>query len=308
MTLQACADLLRQDAPDPRVLLIGIELSELDREKAEKFCALYGDAVLPWFWDPGMPSLSATWNRALRFVWETGETKALVANNDVRVTKDTWKTLSEILDCEKALLVTATGVEEEETLFEEAKSGGQRRLAYTTCDVCGGAGLHSGDECTYCGGKGGKVGRGGPGFSLFMISKEAHEKYPFDEELIPAFCEDVDMHRRMILGGDGDRIFGTNVRYLHLGGQTLKAMSPERKAFVEWQIANVSRVHFAKKWGGPVNGETFVEPFGPKPCPMNPPPGCIHPDEMACACPCHLSVARGDVTTPALFDEIRRKW
>lgn len=280
LAVNAAADALKQ-GEGARVLLIGNGASDEDRRLVERFCANNGGA-LAWFHEPSLPSLAATWNRGLEFVWGTGAEVALVANNDVAITPDTFSTLLEIMQKEQGLLVTATGVEEEETLFEEAKQGGQKALAF--------------DE-------NGKVRKGGPGFSLFLISREGHAKYSFDENLIPAFAEDVDMHRRMILGGDGDRIFGTNVRYLHLGGQTLKKMSPERRAAHEEMISKGSRAHYAAKWGGPVNQELWPEPF------MNTGPGTPAgtwknmPEWIAVRWLC------GDgITTPALFDEVRAKW
>lgn len=292
MTMQACKDLAEQGA-DARVLVVGVGVAGPEREEMERFVQYMGEKVLAWYHEPGLPSLSATWNRALQFVWETGGEVALVANNDVRVTPDTFAVLKEILEKEKALLVTATGVEEEETLFDEARKGGQRGLAYAPCPC--------NPTCPVENDK--HVRRGGPGFSLFMISKEANEKYPFDEALVPAFCEDLDLHRRMILGGDGNRIFGTNVRYLHLGGQTLKAMTPERRKATEEAISRGSRAHYARKWGGGANEETFIVPF-----------------ENVVGAPEDPAIMLGQewvldrvtdglaVTTPALFEEIRRGW
>jgi GT2 family glycosyltransferase len=296
MTMQAAADFLRQEGVgESRVLIVDNGASEEERERVDYFAALQGEVCLVWHHQPALLSLSATWNRALRFVWEQGERVAVVANNDVRVTKDTFLALRTILDEEKAMLVTATGVEEEETLFKEAQEQGQERMAYDECIL---AEIFNGE---YREQKLRKVKKGGPGFSCFMISKEGHEKYPFDEMLTPAFCEDLDMHRRMILGGDGGRIFGTNVRYLHLGGQTLKAMGPERRVQVERAISSGSRAYYARKWGGGANEETLVEPF------VKTDTGCLNEGDLP-----EWVVARWEkgesVTTPALFEEVRRGW
>lgn len=282
MTMQAAADFLRQEGVgEARVLLINNGASWEEREKVSRFAELHGDACLVWNHEPALLSLAATWNAGLNFCWEQGETEACVLNNDVRCTVDTASSLRRIMRETKALLVTATGVEEEETLFKEAEDHGQLTLAWDAVKNC--------------------WSRGGPGFSFFMMSKEGHEKYPFDEALTPAFCEDCDLHRRMMLGGDGERIFGTNVRYLHLGGQTLKGMSPERRAMVERAISSGSRAHYARKWNGGVNEETEIEPFfktdPPNEGEWNVPEWIVKRWKLG-----------ESVTTPALFEEIRRGW
>lgn len=298
MAVNAATDALAQ-GPDARCLLIGNGASDEDRRIVEKFC-LDNERALAWFHEPPLPSLAATWNRGLEFVWALGERQALVANHDTRYTSDTFSTLLEIMQQEQALLVTATGVEEEETLFKEAQEFGQAVLAFESCN-CIGLGLDM-VACQRCGGTGkGKVRRGGPGFSLFLISRECHDKYKFDENLIPAFGEDCAIHREMMLRGDGDRIFGSNVRYLHLGGQTLKRMSPERRAAHEAMISAGTRTHYLKKWGGPVNEEQWIIPF--------------NHDDFEAWDPretpqwIYDRVARGEsVTNPALFEEIRKGW
>ena len=105
--------------------------------------------------------------------------------------------------------------------------------------------------------------KGGPDFSCYLITKEAHEKYPFDEAFIPAFAEDLDMHRRYMLGGDGHRNFSVNLPFHHVkgGSQTLKTMTPEKKAAWEDRINKGSRAHYRSKWGGDVNAERFTIPF-----------------------------------------------
>lgn len=282
MTLAAVRDLIAQDQPT-RVLLIGSGVSREDREEAERFSA-FEPRCLAWFHNPGLLSLSATWNRGLDFCWEVGADEALVCNNDIRVTADTFSTLSQIRRETSALLVTATGVEGEEGLFEEAKAVGQEALAYNAD---------------------GTISRGGPGFSCFLISRDCHQKYRFDEALIPAYCEDLDLHRRMMLGGDGDLAFGVNVRYLHLGGQTLATLPEARAEAIRRQVAEVCRPYYEKKWGGGANGEKFVVPFT-----EDDEDGAL-PDEQALDLPEWILGRWAEdlpVDTRTLFDEIRKGW
>lgn len=97
-------------------------------------------------------------------------------------------------------------------------------------------------------------------------------------------CEDHDYHRRLMLHGDGQKIFSVNVPYLHIdkGSGTLKAMSPEKRAILEQQIRDGSRAHHARKWGGGPNEELFSEPFSGQPKP--------------------------GMRTSELFEEIRKEW
>jgi len=103
--------------------------------------------------------------------------------------------------------------------------------------------------------------RGGPDFSCFLISRACHHRFQFDEGFVPAFCEDLDYHRRLMLAGEGHRIFSVNLPYLHYGSATLKAMEPGARATVEEKIERQSRAYYQRKWGGPVNAERFVRPF-----------------------------------------------
>lgn len=306
LAVAAAKDALAQTSVgEARCLLIGNGASDEDRRLVERFC-LDNPRALAWFHEPSLPSLAATWNRALKFVWETGGEDAMVLNNDVKLTSDTFSTLRQIMQDEDALLVTATGVEEEETLFAEVQENGQESLAFLSCERCKARGtellIDEEVECGACGGNGMIARRGGPGFSCFLISKECHEKYQFDEMLVPAFTEDLDLHRQMILGGDGDKIFGTNVRYLHLGGQTLKNMSPERRQATEEAISRGARAHYARKWGGGGNEERWLVPFQDN-------VDAIRMGEVVVPGWIDARWINGEsVATPDLFNELRSHW
>jgi hypothetical protein len=231
LTEAAIADCLAQSVP-VRLLIVNQGVPTPFRSRLEQIAEEYADQILLWHHDPPLPSLSATWNRALRFCWESGAEEALVINNDVRLSIDTVEILSSQLETEKALFITAVGV---------------------TSEQFAAAGMVI------------SHGHGGPDFSCYLISKEGHDKYPFDEKFIPAFCEDLDTHRRYMLGGDGHRIFSINLPFHHIGGgsQTLKSMSPEARAKHEARIG-ISRAHYKAKWGGDVNQERYTIPFDPQ--------------------------------------------
>jgi len=241
MTLQAVEDGLAQTLPGVRVLLVDQGASRVDREAVDAYIDARGDhRVLCWHFLPALPSLSAVWNRALRFVWELGGTEALVVNNDVRLHDQTYEVLRKTLQSEAALFVTAVGVRE-----------GQFSPMVTYDPV---AGTKEGMLTL-------PSARGGPDFSCFLIARGGHEKYPFDESFIPAYHEDLDCHRRYMLGGDGDKIFSVNLPFLHYASGTLKAYTPEAREAFNRRFA-ACKDYYMRKWGGPPNEERFYAPFG----------------------------------------------
>ena len=230
-TKAAATDALVQTI-EPCLLLIDNGSKRSVRLQTEQFGRLApigrGRNFLLWRHAPPFPSIAATWNRALDFVWEAGGERALVVNNDVRLHEKTYELLLYCAEDTEALFVTAVGVNEEEFTME--------------------------DSYDY------DMSRGGPDFSCYLISKECHAKYRFDENFIPAYHEDNDYHRRMILGGDGDRIFSINVPFLHYGSVTINRDEKTKAAWGEKFERN--KAYYVKKWGGVVGKETFDTPFG----------------------------------------------
>ncbi len=196
---------------------------------------------------PGIP-LNHAWNIALWQIWEFGGEQALVVNNDVELHEDTFAGLHSVmrrplsLPAESPtnfstwpLLISGIGVTPEQFIHAEQ----------CISAVMGYPGNH-----------------GGPDFSCFLITRECHAKYPFDPRF--TFAGDWDYHRRLIVGGDGDRIFGVNVPYLHLGNgsQTLKRLrerDPERAQLIA-DTADQHRALYAEKWGGTFGQETLTVP------------------------------------------------
>lgn len=257
-TVTAIADLLAQTLP-VQILVVNQGVDDDFRDELERIAEAHPERVFVWHHVPALPSLAATWNRALDFVWATGGEVALVVNNDVRVPRQLVEILATVRRRTDALFVSAVGVREPD--YQPAR-------VYTTDEI---AQLTWADEDGF----GYPRAPGGPDFSCFLISIECHSAYRFDEGFVPAYCEDLDYHRRVLIAGAGHRIFSVNVPYLHYASGTLKAMDPARKAAVEDAITRGSRARYQAKWGGPVNHETLVYPFG----------------EVA---------APGDVTTPTL--------
>jgi len=230
MSLDAIGDCLNQSVPT-RLLLINQGSDTEVREALEREAELRPDRIFLWSHVPSLPSLSASWNRALDFVWSTGGTEALVVNNDVRISSGTVEYLQKSLHRTSALFVSAVAVAEVQ--YDPAVLFDIDRLISQ---------------------------RGGPDFSCYLISKAGHQQYRFDENFIPCYTEDLDLHRRFMLGGDGDKIFSVNLPYLHFASGTLKDMTPEKRAAKERAIGQ-SRAYYERKWGGPVNQEIFFSPF-----------------------------------------------
>lgn len=234
-TRAAIADVLAQTVPI-RLLLINQGVDDAFREELERIAEAHDDRVLLWSHQPPLPSLAATWNRALDFVWACGGDRAWVINNDVRLLPCALAFLSAVLDDQAAFFVSGVGVTERD--FEE--HAGSDWAKWQPTDF---------------------VSQGGPDFSCFLISRLGHETFRFDEAFIPAYCEDIDYHRRLLLAGEGHRIFSINLPYLHYGSATLKTVEPGQRAAIDRAITAGSRAHYQRKWGGPVNGELFTRPF-----------------------------------------------
>lgn len=181
-----------------------------------------------WRHAPPMPSLAATWNAALDYAWEAGYTDAMVWNNDIRVAAHMYDSLRK----------TAT----------------LHGLWFTTPVNCAGddpGAWQTPVTATY-------VTLGGPDFSCYLISRACHEKYRFDERFQPAYHEDGDYHRRMWLGGDGGKIAGVTLPYLHYGSRTIHR-SPEAMAAFQPQFA-ACRARYVAKWGGEPHHERKIVP------------------------------------------------
>lgn len=252
-TLAAIRGCINQSHIDVKLLIVNQGSSDETRRALENLAdvdllANPPGSLFIWSHDPPLPSLSATWNRALDFVWEAGGEHALVVNSDVRLHVRTYATLLQVLQLTDSLLVSAVGVTEEQ--FDPLAPF---HLAVEDQEFL----EQEGPIVT------GKLDKGGPDFSCFLISRKGHEKYRFDENFVPLFCEDLDSHRRYMLNGDGERIFSINLPYLHYGSGSVKALPAAKQETLHRRIEQGSRAYYKRKWGGEVNQETFTVPFDP---------------------------------------------
>jgi hypothetical protein len=229
-TLQATQDVLAQTLPvTPLLICNGGTL--LDQEVRASL-----DTVYHWHYSPALP-LAAVWNQALQFVWASGGEYALVCNNDLRLPYGLYADLLQAMALTDAWFVTAVNVG---TAWHD---GMLRQRTLVDQHLC--------------------AARGGPDFSCFLITKECHDQFKFDEGFSPAYGEDCSYHRTLMLAGHGPKIFSVCVPYLHYASGTLNAMPPEARARKEQQIEG-SRRHYQRIWGGMPNSETFIRPGGPE--------------------------------------------
>lgn len=246
LTVAAVNDVLNQTVPT-RLLIVGQGCDWDLRQELEKISEEHSDRVFCWWYQPALPALALAWNTALRFVWEVGGTDALVVNSDVRLHPQTIECLRTPFKYRDAYFVSAVGVMPDQFNPTVKYHGyvGDRTDEGTIVAEPEAASIQI-------------DAKGGPDFSCFLISKDCHERYQFDEGHVPCYAEDCSFHRSMMLGGDGTKIFSINLPYAHYASGTLKAMNPERRQAIEHQINTISRKWYETCWGGPVNHERFT--------------------------------------------------
>lgn len=243
-TVAAIADCLAQSVPT-RLLLVNQGVYPPFRRELEAIAEAHADRIFLWSHVPRLPSLATTWNRALDFAWEAGGEVALVVNNDVRLHRSTVECLDRVRAASGALFVSAVGVQRDDWIGNTIAEAGCYDPHYWS------SAFHDGPEPS----------KGGPDFSCFLITRRCHAEFRFDEAFIPAYCEDLDYHRRLLLAGRGADIFSVNLPYLHYAAGTLKSATDDARAAIERAIGQGSRAHYERKWGGPVNAERFLQPF-----------------------------------------------
>jgi hypothetical protein len=108
-----------------------------------------------------------------------------------------------------------------------------------------------------------------PEFSFFMIKSDFISRFKptdpdlsakgkFDENIKPAYYEDNDMHRRIILSGH-KALRTTGARYHHYGSGTIKSDPELERKNVSTFTMN--QRYYIKKWGGLPGQETYLTPF-----------------------------------------------
>ena len=86
-----------------------------------------------------------------------------------------------------------------------------------------------------------------PNFSCFMVKSDFFGHVGrFDENFTPAYCEDGDMHARLVLAGFKAYAYG-GAKFFHYGSQTIKSdqalLSKNAQTYPKCQL------YFLEKWG-----------------------------------------------------------
>ncbi len=86
-----------------------------------------------------------------------------------------------------------------------------------------------------------------PNFSCFMVKSDFFACVgKFDENFIPAYCEDGDMHARLVLAGLKAYAYG-GAKFFHFGSQTIK--SDKNLLNKNAQTYPKCQLYFLEKWG-----------------------------------------------------------
>jgi GT2 family glycosyltransferase len=113
-----------------------------------------------------------------------------------------------------------------------------------------------------------------PNFSCFMVKSDFFEHVgKFDENFSPAYCEDSDMHARIILAGLKAYAYG-GAKFYHYGSQTIKSdqdlQSKNARTYPKCQL------YFLEKWGHSMvndveemRGAYFGHPYGEEDKPLS---------------------------------------
>lgn len=98
-----------------------------------------------------------------------------------------------------------------------------------------------------------------PHFSCFMVNKNLFEKVgKFDEQFEPAYNEDNDMHRRILLS-DNKALKTATAKFYHYGSRTIKSDAQLESQNHYTHAMNNRR--YVAKWGGLPGSEIFKTPY-----------------------------------------------
>jgi GT2 family glycosyltransferase len=100
---------------------------------------------------------------------------------------------------------------------------------------------------------------GASAWSLFLQKPELARKIGwYDEKFWPAYYEDNDYHRRMLLAGE-DYEGAVDAAVTHKRSSTIEAMSKEERTAFDVEF-NKNQRYYGIKWGGPPGHETLASP------------------------------------------------
>lgn len=97
-----------------------------------------------------------------------------------------------------------------------------------------------------------------PDFACFMIRQNFIDEIGrFDENFYPAYFEDNDTHRRILLAGK--KAYNvSNAAFYHYGSKTQNATSSPACHPIQF---NMNQAYYCNKWGGMPESEIYDRPF-----------------------------------------------
>lgn len=166
--------------------------------------------------------VAASWNEGMRRSLDAGNQYALITNDDVVFTPNAIKTMYEFLKYKS----NAAFVSPNQNNYDENEPPREN----------------------------------GADFFCFMVDipKLVEKAGWFDENIFPAYFEDNDMHRRMLLSGTKSYVL-PNVQVNHVGSAT-QNFEPGNPACPPHMFEQ-NRAYFINKWGGQPGNEQFLHPF-----------------------------------------------
>lgn len=180
--------------------------------------------------------VAAAWNIGVTKSWDNNCDYALVINDDVILSKWTIDNQVKVLE------------------MEESKSSGlvlTTGWATTPPDPANPVSMMEYGDPPYD-----AAWVPGADFACFMINKVCWDVVgPFDEKFYPAYFEDNDYHRRILMNNMTARIV-PQAPYYHFGSQTQKSAG-----VVDSSAFDANKQYYQSKWGGLPGAEVYATPF-----------------------------------------------
>jgi len=225
-----CLDSLRVDYPH-RIVLIDNGSTDETRDEA-------GRLVGATFQHRRYETNSGTarsWNYGVADGFEKGSDYVVVLNNDILCHPECINRLARRMEQNDVAMATALDVRGEVGAPEEVL-----RIPANAKD-----GVAESEH---------------PNFSAFILNRHCWETVgAFDEGFFPAYFEDNDYHRRIVLAGFRAVVHPPAMFY-HYGSRTQNESGAG--PVVSGDLFQRNRAYYVRKWGGPPGAESFTTPFG----------------------------------------------
>lgn len=100
------------------------------------------------------------------------------------------------------------------------------------------------------------------GYCLFACRQSLFDKIGyFDRNFYPAYMEDTDFDRRVVLHGGVKKAVTSPDIAVHQGCQTVQGHHGKILGDYLWECHSLNQIYYIKKWGGKLGEETYKTPF-----------------------------------------------